>query len=214
MAKKLTAFTSETCDTLRSEIDKAVETVATKFGISLKVGNIRYSDTTTTLKLEAAVEGAQQTEERSRWKQFATLYDLNPKWLDMTYTTGKGQVVKIVGLSDGRKPKVAVTVDGKSGYTAAVENIQIAMSANPKAALKKAQAAKNKASRETWKFNLSVYGRDYHYPAFGTKLTHQGTTYTVIGSKNGKYPIVAETKDGEVSFFPAEHLSVKAAMAA
>lgn len=211
--KALTAFSSETCDVLRTEVNAAVASIAEKYGITLRVGRITYDTLTTNLKLEATVQGAQQTKEREAWKLYAKAYGLDPAWLDRMYVASKGQIVKIDGLISGRgTPKVAVTVDGKEGYNTSIENVKVNMSADPEAARKAAEAEKEKISRVEWKGILACYGQGL--PKYGTEIVCLGKTYTVIGAdkKGKKTTVVTETADGVVFRFPAGHPSVIEAM--
>ena len=121
-----TTFTKAGLKTIRASLDKAFREVEEAHGIKLNIGNISYEDTTfrTTLKASIVnergiVEDRERTEttfrtklegslvndfgtvedgQRKDFKKFATMFDLNPEWLDKEIVLS-GRTFTITGLN-------------------------------------------------------------------------------------------------------------------
>jgi hypothetical protein len=118
---------------LRAEMDLALFEVAKKYGVSLTFGNrVTFTDTDATFKLNVVVKnsnGVAVTQERQDFARYATMYNLNPTWLDQTFSCC-GKKYKIVGLKLSRKknPIVAERVDTGRNYKFSIDTVKISMS--------------------------------------------------------------------------------------
>ena len=84
-------FTKGNLKVIRVAIDTALREVEEAHGIKLNMGNISFDETTFRTKLEASVineRGIVQDRERTDFTQYATMYDLNPEWLDKEIVLG------------------------------------------------------------------------------------------------------------------------------
>lgn len=99
---------------LRSDINKALENIGTKYGVSFHAGNVSYSDQVATFKLEVTTlgeGGAVETKEGKDFKKMATLYGLKPEDLGKTVTI-QGRKFEITGM----KPRSKNCIIGKDPY--------------------------------------------------------------------------------------------------
>ena len=78
--------------TIRVAINTALREVEEAYGIKLELGNrISFDDTTFRTKLEASLvneKGIVEDRERTDFTKYATMYDLNPEWLDKEIVLG------------------------------------------------------------------------------------------------------------------------------
>ena len=96
-----TTFTKAGLKTIRASLNKAFREVEEAHGIKLNIGNISYEDTTfrTTLKASIVNErGIVEDRERTDFTKFATMFDLNPEWLDKEIVLS-GRTFTITGLN-------------------------------------------------------------------------------------------------------------------
>ena len=97
----ITSFKKSNIDDIRSAINTSLNDVADHFGIALEIGNISFRGNRFTAKLKANIvseDGVVQTREREDFTIYAqTLYDLDPDWLDGSFTH-RGLTHKITGL--------------------------------------------------------------------------------------------------------------------
>jgi hypothetical protein len=100
----ITNFTKPTLNVLRQDINAALTAVAAKHGITLAAGNISFTPTTCTIKVEAAVTnpetGRAASREEDNFVALAGFYGLAPTDLGRQVSLS-GQTYEIVGL----KPK-------------------------------------------------------------------------------------------------------------
>jgi hypothetical protein len=86
---------------IRVSLNEAFESVEDAYGIKLNIGNISFTATTFTTKLEASIvgeDGIVEDKQRSDFKTYATLHRLDPDWLDKEITL-KGRVFRVTGLN-------------------------------------------------------------------------------------------------------------------
>ena len=81
-----TTFTKAGLKTIRASLNKAFREVEEAHGIKLNIGNISYED------------GTVEDEQRKDFKKFATMFDLNPEWLDKEIVLN-GRTFTITGLN-------------------------------------------------------------------------------------------------------------------
>lgn len=94
-------MTKDQLKLLRSELDAVLPEIATKLGMSIKVGNGSYDSTSGTLKVEAAMlndSGVALTKEARHFKLYATSYGLEADDLNKTFITTHG-AFQVTGLS-------------------------------------------------------------------------------------------------------------------
>ena len=114
---------------IRTALDDAFDGVVDDLGmpINLKLGDIRFSDTTFTAKIECSLlgeGGVVQDKERLAYTRLTELTGLRPEWLDQTFKSYDGKVMKITGFNTrARKNPVRLEgVDGKQ-YKASTEMV-------------------------------------------------------------------------------------------
>jgi hypothetical protein len=96
-----TTFTKAGLKTIRASLNKAFREVEEAHGIKLNIGNISYENTTfrTTLKASIVNErGIVEDRERTDFTKYATMFDLNPEWLDKEIVLN-GRTFTITGLN-------------------------------------------------------------------------------------------------------------------
>tara|TARA_R100000951_G_scaffold26775_1_gene22766 strand:- start:254 stop:649 length:396 start_codon:yes stop_codon:yes gene_type:complete len=96
-----TTFTKSGLKTIRASLNKAFREVEEAHGIKLNIGNISYENTTfrTTLKASIVNErGIVEDRERTDFTKYATMFDLNPEWLDKEIVLN-GRTFTITGLN-------------------------------------------------------------------------------------------------------------------
>lgn len=104
---------------IRTALDDAFDGVVDDLGmpIKLKLGKISYSDTTFTAKVECSLlgeGGVVQDKERIAYSELAELTGLKLEWLDQTFKSLDGKVMKITGYNS-RAPKNPVRLEGVDG---------------------------------------------------------------------------------------------------
>lgn len=112
-------FDKLTVRSLRADIKQALKSVEQRHGITVDLGNARFTDTQTTYQLKLIVTdpltGTPQTAEREAFINNAEFFGLDPSWLDQTFLMD-GEQYKIRGLkTTARRYQVQVTrtSDGK-----------------------------------------------------------------------------------------------------
>jgi len=93
---------------ISADIEKALESVAKKHGVSLTRGRGKYSNASTgSLVIEIAtigVDGTVESRERSDFKRLHDLYGLSLDALDAEFTAN-GSTYRIIGLDLGRRKR-------------------------------------------------------------------------------------------------------------
>ena len=109
-------FTKGNLKVIRVAIDTALREVEEAHGIKLNMGNISFDETTFRTKLEASVineRGIVQDRERTDFTQYATMYDLNPEWLDKEIVFGD-DTFTVTGLNT-KASKNVVRIEKANG---------------------------------------------------------------------------------------------------
>lgn len=115
-------------ESLKADIDKALEKVAAKYGVTARAGNIKYDDTFANIVVTFSVvgeDGVVQTPYVADWKRMCHLYGFEQTDLGRAFTS-QGYTFTIVGLkaSSGKYPIVAKRQDGKMmRFTTDVKNL-------------------------------------------------------------------------------------------
>ena len=94
-------FTKGDLKVIRVAINTALREVEEAHGIKLNIGNISFDDTTFRTKLEASIvneKGIVEDRERTDFTKYATMFDLNPEWLDKEIVLN-GRTFTITGLN-------------------------------------------------------------------------------------------------------------------
>lgn len=110
-------ITKELIEEFRADFKVAVEELQKKHNCTVKMGNVRYSNTSFTFKTEARFaneDGEIEDEYREDWKRFVPIIEnLKVEWLDREFTH-RGTNYKIVGYRPkaSKYPVVGETSDG------------------------------------------------------------------------------------------------------
>ena len=108
----ITKFDKSALKLLRPEINKSLAELGERFGITLKIGNIRYEDDTFTSKIEASVVGADL--KANDWSKHFWRFGMEEDWLGRTFER-RGYEYKIVGLkSRARKNQILIEREGRT----------------------------------------------------------------------------------------------------
>ena len=124
----LTSFNKSNLADVRSAINTSLNDVADHFGITLEVGTISFEGSNFTAKLKANIvseDGVVQTRERKDFTRYAkTLCDLDPDWLDKSYTNN-GKSYKITGLkTKATKNKIMLECSDGTNRVAPAEMVK------------------------------------------------------------------------------------------
>ena len=124
----ITSFNKSNLADVRSAINTSLNDVADHFGITLEIGNISFEGNRFTTKITANIvseDGVVQTREREDFTRYAkTLCDLDPDWLDDTYSS-QGRTYQITGLkTKARKNKIMLECSDGRGYVAPAELVK------------------------------------------------------------------------------------------
>ena len=124
----ITSFNKSNLADVRSAINTSLNDVADHFGITLEIGNISFEGNRFTTKITAntvSEDGVVQTREREDFTRYAqSLCDLDPDWLDKSYTS-QGLVYKITGLkTKARKNKIMLECSDGRGYVAPADMVK------------------------------------------------------------------------------------------
>ena len=111
-------FTKGNLKVIRVAIDTALREVEEAHGIKLNMGNISFDETTFRTKLEASIvneKGIVEDRQRTDFTQYATMYDLNPEWLDKEIVLGD-DTFTVTGLNT-KASKNVVRIEKANGKT-------------------------------------------------------------------------------------------------
>lgn len=201
-------ITNELVTTLRAEINAALEAVAEKHGLEIHAGNATYTSTSVTFKVEVA-------DVRANWDASIIGTGLLPDDLGKEGLFGKA-LLKIVGFdNNARTNKVQLTdANGKRYHATVRDTIEALNKANPGRA---AEGGKPK-SEEAKKLDAEAAARQFDTKAFicglkgrvsfGQTFMYLGKEYKIVdlNTRAPKYPIVAETADGNQLRFTTDVL--------
>ena len=108
----ITKFDKSALKLLRPEINESLAELGERFGITLKIGNIRYDDDTFTSKIEASVVGADL--KANDWSKHFWRFGMEEDWLGRTFER-RGYDYKIVGLKPrARKNQILIELEGRT----------------------------------------------------------------------------------------------------
>ena len=123
---KINQFDRQTLRALRVDLDAAMATIASKYGIQLNAGNISYTAETATIKVQAGViskSGQVVTKEAQAFNQYKRLVGLgNLNIGDAINIQGKEYTIS--GYKPRSKNAVLVQRDGR-GYKVSVEMVKM-----------------------------------------------------------------------------------------
>mgnify|MGYP003125848632 CR=1 FL=1 len=109
-------FTNGNLKVLRVAINTALREVEEAHGIKLELGNISFDATMFRTKLEASIvneKGIVEDRQRRDFTQYATMYDLNPEWLDKEIVLGD-DTFTVTGLNT-KASKNVVRIEKANG---------------------------------------------------------------------------------------------------
>jgi hypothetical protein len=113
---KIKTFDRTNLRLLRDDVESALNAVADKYGIDLRLGTGRFASENVTFRLEGSVVRAEGvvTREAAEFSQYADLFALEASDLGRTFQY-RGQRYEIVGarLSNSKYPVLAKNRNGK-----------------------------------------------------------------------------------------------------
>lgn len=126
--KTIKEFNKSNLDKIGKDVEKALESVATKYGISIKKGSGSYSDNNFTLKIEMATlseSGEVQSKEMSNFKSYAKVLGMSEKDLGKEFKVNGKTFVLSGYLPRSRKYPLLATnkQDGKQ-YKFPLEDVK------------------------------------------------------------------------------------------
>ena len=105
-------FDTTILSTLRADIQRALNSVASEHGITLDLGNIGFQTNTFTAKVIGTVDGFDQS--HADYLQYCDQFSLDKSWLCESFTHDDGKRYSLVGLKpSSRKYPVVVERNGK-----------------------------------------------------------------------------------------------------
>jgi len=115
---QISQFDRTTCKLLSAEFLKAMQEVATKYGVSIRAAGGKFEETNFQMKFEAAVTntetGVVASKEAQDFKKFSHMFDVPASKLGKKLTIND-RVFTLVGLVPSRPkfPFIATAADGK-----------------------------------------------------------------------------------------------------
>jgi hypothetical protein len=107
----ITKFDKPTLKMVREAIQSSLDGLQVDLGIQLKIGTMRFDDSTFTTKLEASLFGHDPLAEE--WEKYANRFGLDATWIGKKFHY-IGKTYTIVGLdTKKRKYPVMTACDGK-----------------------------------------------------------------------------------------------------
>lgn len=108
-------ITTQMLKEIRLDINRALESVAEKYGVAIKAGNASFSSTNAVFKLElSSVVGSEViTKEKAAFLEFANSLDIKKEALAQFFSFN-GKMVKFIGYNprSSKYPYIGV-IDGK-----------------------------------------------------------------------------------------------------
>lgn len=125
-------FDPQACRSLRDDMEKALDAVAKKHGITIAIGKMSYTENNISVKIELATvgeSGLANNREAEDFKRYASMYELAPTDFGREFSV-RGDRYQIVGLNT-RKQKFPIKCkrasDGKV-YGLHAEDVKRALS--------------------------------------------------------------------------------------
>jgi hypothetical protein len=144
---KINTFDRTNLRLLRDDVQSALNAVAEKYGIDLRLGTGRFASENVTFNLEGSVIGAEGvvTREAAEFRQYADVLALEASDLGKTFQY-RGQPYEIVGarLSNSKYPVLAKNRNGKV-YKFRVADVREAL--GERAGLTRGRATERLAAR-------------------------------------------------------------------
>ena len=113
---EIKSFDRQNLKMLSADINEALQAVAKDYGIAIKTNGGTYDHVSFRLKVECSLmqDGKAITKEETSFKQYASMYGMNPEDLGKNIIVG-GKAYKVMGLrpSARRFPILAERYDGK-----------------------------------------------------------------------------------------------------
>jgi len=127
--KTIKQFDRATCTIIHNAIDKALEPVAKKFGISIDNGSGSYTDDNYTLKIELAVIGEDGTANSklvTDFKHMCSRYNLQIDDLGKQFKVSSGVTYEVKGLSrrSHKFPIIVKNIDNNKMYKLTIQSVQ------------------------------------------------------------------------------------------
>lgn len=121
---KINQFDRQTLRALRADLDNAMATIASKYGIQLSAGNISFTSETATIKVAAGIikNGTVMTAEASAFNQYKRLVGLEAFNVGDTIQI-QGEEFTIKGYKPRSKAAVVIERDGR-GYKVTVDMVK------------------------------------------------------------------------------------------
>ena len=114
---KIKEWDKTSCNLIAAEVEKELAKFKSKYGITVKRGNGKFSSTNFTLKIDLGlmVDGKVVDKYAEAWKKNAYFYGMNKGWLGKTFVS-KGKTFKITGWNKSahKYPVIAETLKGKA----------------------------------------------------------------------------------------------------
>lgn len=188
-------ITSEIVADMRDDINKALEAIGEKYGLTIEAGSASFTETSVDFKLKAV--NAQEN-----WNQCVAYTGLRPDDFGKIGLFGGTHKLKIIGFDRSARTNKVQMVDPVTGkrYHASVSDTISALKAmDPaRAGLEGASEEKLQATKErefeAKAFMCGLKGRI----SYGQTFEWGGETYKIIdlNTKAPKYPIIAENSKG------------------
>lgn len=127
----ITVIERSTCQMLRPELEAALQSVATKYGVSISLGSASFSPDNVTFKLIVAVKSASgdaMTKEASDFKMFCNMYGMKPSDLHREFTYG-GNRYKLLGCKprSSRFPIIALKLATNQRFKLPDDMVKLAL---------------------------------------------------------------------------------------
>ena len=124
---KITFFSKESVDAVRSSLDEALKAVAERHGIAVKINQMAFRAESCEVSVECAVfrsDGEALTREAIQFRDRAAFFGLDPALLFKTFTAHDGNRLKLIWLNPKAKANPFV-VEGKDGTIYAASEAMI-----------------------------------------------------------------------------------------
>jgi len=111
----MNTFTKPNLDIIRADVNKALASVAKAHGITLDIGNIRFSEEQFTTKLTGTASATADGAARLNFERFASKFGIRPDSFGKTFDS-RDQKFTIVGIKE-RSHKYPIIAESSKGGT-------------------------------------------------------------------------------------------------